>query len=189
VEATEQKEPMAKKAAEAKAAEEAAGEMRAMAEMEANEGADYSAEAETTAEGNGDSHGGKKKAKKAKELNQAELEQQQEAEKEELREFWNILLRGLVVMKYATTGSKPQERVLWLDRSGARLYLDHRKRFDSKGNEKGLYLRDISQVRPGCNTVAFKKSSQHAPPVDKCFSLIGTERTLVRTYARNVACM
>jgi hypothetical protein len=81
-------------------------------------------------------------------------------------------------MKYATTGSKPQERVLWLDRSGARLYLDHRKRFDSKGNEKGLYLRDISQVRPGCNTVAFKKSSQHAPPSDKCFSLIGTERTL-----------
>jgi hypothetical protein len=117
---------------------------------------------------------------KLSEPSQAELEkqQQEEAEMAELREFWTILLRGLVVMKYATTGSKPQDRVLWLDRSGERLYLDVEKRFDSKGNEKGLYLRDISQVRSGCNTQTFLKARAHAPPTEKCFSLIGTERTL-----------
>jgi len=173
----------------AKAAQEAA-EMKAMHEVEATEETNFEGEAgsETAQDGEGgsarqqkqmgDIHQ-KKKPKKPSEPSQAEVErQQQEAEMAELREFWTILLRGLVVMKYATTGSKPQERVLWLDRSGARLYLDHRKRFDSKGNEKGLYLRDISQVRSGCNTVAFKKSQAHDPPTDKCFSLIGTERTL-----------
>jgi myosin heavy subunit len=189
--AEEEAEERAKAEEERLKAEQAAAEAKALDEAEAaedfegEEGGDESVGGEGAG---GDGAGaeaafgsiaaGAKKKKKS-EPSQAELEkQQQEAEMAELREFWTILLRGLVVMKYATTGSKPQERVLWLDRSGARLYLDHRKRFDSKGNEKGLYLRDISQVRPGCNTQAFLKSRQHAPPADKCFSLIGTERTL-----------
>jgi myosin heavy subunit len=176
-------------------AEQEAAEQKAMDELEAAGEEGEGGDDEEEGGGGGEEQGGEsagaeaafgsiaagasKKKKKKSEPSQAELEkQQQEAEMAELREFWTILLRGLVVMKYATTGSKPQERVLWLDRSGARLYLDHRKRFDSKGNEKGLYLRDISQVRPGCNTQAFLKSRAHAPPTEKCFSLIGTERTL-----------
>jgi hypothetical protein len=47
-------------------------------------------------------------------------------------------------------------RVLWLDRKGKRLYIDHQKRFHSKGTEKGLDIADVSEVRPGINSIVFR---------------------------------
>ena len=33
-------------------------------------------------------------------------------EMDELRGFWAVLLRGMVLLKFASNGSRPQERVL-----------------------------------------------------------------------------
>ena len=109
-------------------------------------------------------------------------EERAKAEQEELKAFWHLLLQGMCVMKYSMKSGKKAERHLWLDRTGTRLYIARKKVVDTNASTKGLYLRDISEIRAGTdsNTFAQLKSQGVAPPPDKskCFSLIGTERTI-----------
>jgi hypothetical protein len=60
---------------------------------------------------------------------------------------------------------KKAERVLWLDRTGTRLYIARKKVVETSASTKGLYLRDISEVRAGTDTKTFEKlRSQGASP-------------------------
>jgi hypothetical protein len=100
--------------------------------------------------------------------------------------FRSVLQRGIVVLRF-DGAKKPAERLLWLDDgrnpdSEARFCVCSRKNMQSKSKstEKGIYASDLSQVRPGCATASFRKSLRYSPPEDNCFSLIGSERTLVR---------
>lgn len=119
-----------------------------------------------------------KRAEAAKQREQDE--ERAKAEQEELKAFWHLLLQGMCVMKYSMKSGKKAERHLWLDRTGTRLYIARKKVVDTSASTKGLYLRDISEIRAGTdsNTFAQLKSQGVAPSPDKCFSLIGTERTI-----------
>ena len=121
----------------------------------------------------------------ARALVQAQRERQRSAEQIELRAFWHLLLQGFEVRKHKRAGGGgSQPRVLWLDRSGSRLCIAPAKTgagtpggAGSLSGTKGLFLRDLSDVRRGFTTAAFSPA-----PLGKdalcCFSLIGTERSL-----------
>ncbi|ETW00017.1 hypothetical protein H310_07457 [Aphanomyces invadans] len=96
--------------------------------------------------------------------------------------FWKLLHEGLTVFKYNYTGKVKSRRILcfspvvgkpmtssvrYLFRASTRLL----------PTEKGLYLADIAEVRPGLATYSFSQSPL-LPIADKCFSIIGSERTL-----------
>ncbi|KAF0716338.1 hypothetical protein AaE_011133, partial [Aphanomyces astaci] len=94
--------------------------------------------------------------------------------------FWKLLHEGLTVFKYNYAGKvnadycerlvvgKPMtSSVRYLFRASTRLL----------PTEKGLYLADIAEVRPGLATYSFGQSPLY-PIADKCFSIIGSERTL-----------
>jgi hypothetical protein len=86
-------------------------------------------------------------------------------EQEELKAFWHLLLQGMCVTKYSMKKGKKAERVLWLDRTGTRLYIARKKVVETSASTKGLYLRDISEVRAGTDTKTFEKlRSQGASP-------------------------
>jgi myosin heavy subunit len=112
-------------------------------------------------------------------------------ENKKLREFFNVLNRGMEVFMYDKSG-RHAVRVLWLDRSSMRLYCDEFKPRQSKAREegKGMFLQDISKVRPGCLSHTFANAKQTDP--SKCFSLIATERTwdlcLKSQLNRDTAC-
>jgi len=120
------------------------------------------------------------------------------AEKATLENFWQLLLQGMSVVKWSQGSAKPAPRVLWLGRDGTRLFCAPRKLDSPTGSTKGLFLRDVSDVRVGQNTATFKRAATDfrgnrvangaLPPPDVCFSLVGTERTLDLQLPSAAAC-
>ncbi|OQR97702.1 hypothetical protein THRCLA_06884 [Thraustotheca clavata] len=121
--------------------------------------------------------------------------------------FWKLLHEGLRVCKYTTKGQKKKSKVILLDKDRERLIIRplYRKslRFITKSvsfsrrkavtakRDKGIYLQDIAEIRPGAVSLAFPNLSFSHPMPKYCFSIISSEQTwdleLPTTAARDQA--
>ena len=95
------------------------------------------------------------------------------------------MLAGVEVVKHNRKG-KATKRVLWIDAGLTRLVLNKAKAgADSLkqggaelGDLKGVWLLDVGEVRPGCNSHNFDKGTIDATLAPRCCSIIGSERCL-----------
>jgi len=103
--------------------------------------------------------------------------------------FWTLLHEGISVVKYSSTGSKKSPKILWLEQNGERIIIgkaiqhqySRRLQFRSFGKKKafhdktkatphrglkklkGIYLRDIAEIRYSTKTYAFALSPLQLP--------------------------
>ncbi|OQR92123.1 hypothetical protein ACHHYP_04041 [Achlya hypogyna] len=104
--------------------------------------------------------------------------------------FWKLLHEGIRVCKYK--GSQKKWKIISLNSDGDRLVMRplhstsmrlltsplsfNRRRTILAVRDKGLFLRDIAEVRAGTCTVGFTRCKLEASE-DQCFSIVGSERT------------
>ncbi|KDO18693.1 hypothetical protein SPRG_15980 [Saprolegnia parasitica CBS 223.65] len=120
--------------------------------------------------------------------------------------FWKLLHEGIRVCKYNAKRQAKKWKVISLDKDGERLIMRPlhrtsmrilaksmsfgRRRGVTAKSEKGLYLRDIAEVRVGAQSAGFARSTLEPDP-DQCFSIVGSEATwdleLTTTAARDQA--
>jgi hypothetical protein len=102
-----------------------------------------------------------------------------------IREAFSILTQGIEITQYDVnvhTGKQfAASRILWLDSDMYRICIDTTRptvaeRLAGK-IPPGLYLRDICEVRPGPDSVNFKRNHKQPSAGDHCLSLIGTEKS------------
>eukprot|EP01039_Chlorochromonas_danica_P010476 gene10475-11606_t len=111
---------------------------------------------------------------------------EQLSETVKVREIFSILTQGVEINHYQvhrkSLKSVVNKHILWLDADIFRICIDKARLTTSdriKGKiPPGLYLRDISEVRPGNQSFHFSMNSSHQANGDLCLSLIGSEDTL-----------
>ncbi|KAF0683602.1 Aste57867_24368 [Aphanomyces stellatus] len=100
--------------------------------------------------------------------------------------FWKLLHEGLTVTKYTYSGKAKSRRIVCLSPDCERLILGKPVTNSVRGlfrpsqrllpTEKGIYLRDIADIRAGVATYTLSHSPL-LPSADKCFAILGSERT------------
>lgn len=102
-----------------------------------------------------------------------------------IREAFSILTQGIEISQYDvdihTNKQFVGSRILWLDSDMYRICIATTRptvaeRLAGK-IPPGLYLRDICEVRPGPDSVNFRRNHKHPTDPDHCLSMIGTEKT------------
>ena len=110
-----------------------------------------------------------------------------------------LLQAGVEVVKHNRKG-KTAKRVLWVDAGLTRLVLNKAKAkagagpssssssspssssprggAGDLGSLKGVWLLDVGEVRPGCNSHNFDKGTMDATLGPRCCSVVGSERCL-----------
>jgi hypothetical protein len=104
-----------------------------------------------------------------------------------IREAFYILTQGVDIMHYQEGSSRrraPEKvrQVLWLEPEILRVCVDRRRLTAtdqmSGKKAKGLYLRDLAEIRSGSATYQFKNAVRKPENDNHCLALIGTECTL-----------
>lgn len=102
-----------------------------------------------------------------------------------IREAFSILTQGIEITQYDVNVHSGKQfvasRILWLDSDMYRICIDTTRptvaeRLAGK-IPPGLYLRDICEVRPGHDSVNFRRNNKKPTDADHCLSLIGTEKS------------
>jgi len=104
--------------------------------------------------------------------------------------FQEVLVRGMEVIFHSSSAfsaHKTQSAVIWLGtgtgpdgREAPRIYIAPKKRKASKGSEKGIWVDDLAEVRPGINSDVYFRAPDAVTSriADKCYSIIGSECTI-----------
>jgi hypothetical protein len=106
----------------------------------------------------------------------ADMRQRRDEDFEDLRR--KLLLRGFEVHKYPRNGGPPVIRSLWFDEHLKKIFVETEKTDDLQGSEKGLFIRDVAEIRKGARSHGFisrRGDMQHSD--EQCFSIIASERT------------
>jgi len=121
-------------------------------------------------------------------MNRREREEAAAAEQKAVmvREAFAVLAQGVELMHYNTLygsrGNQLVKQLVWMDADLLRICIDSmRPTLVDKAIGKvapGLYLRDISEVREGIDSLDFLLSPTPPRDKDRCMSLVGSERSL-----------
>lgn len=106
----------------------------------------------------------------------SQMQQRRDEDFEDLRR--KLLLRGFEVYKYPRNGGPPVVRSLWFDEHLKKIFVEAEKIDHPEGNEKGLFIRDVAEIREGAKSHGFlARHGELEHPERRCFSIIGSERT------------
>ena len=111
---------------------------------------------------------------------------QAEENAHKIREAFYILTQGVDIMQYKAGSNKRKgdkiRQVIWLEPELLRICVDSRRITSADVQRSvtgtGLFLRDIAEIRGGCNAFAFRNSVYPPENDNFCLSLIGTETTI-----------
>ena len=109
---------------------------------------------------------------------------------QQMQHFQEVLLRGMEVIYHSSSAfsHKSQAAVIWLGlgtnpvdgQKAPRVYIAPKKRKTSKGSERGIWVDDLAEIRPGINSDVYLRAPNATTEriANKCYSIIGSEGTL-----------
>ena len=107
-----------------------------------------------------------------------------------MQHFDNVLVRGMEAIVHTSStfsAHKTSKCVIWLGvgtnhagQTCQRMYVAKQKRKTSKGTERGVWVDDLAEVRPGINSDVFFRAPEATTQAiaNKCYSIIGSETTI-----------